>query len=149
MTRYVIDEGDMLLPDGWMDASLSTLQLDHPETGGMTLLVLRLPSHDQTLAEAVDTLVADQRRKLPRFELLERRACQLEGRATEQIAIRFATATAALYQRSVVTASGAGLLMLTTQGPADGAHSVDRIADAIQATVRWREPGGHDGESQP
>jgi hypothetical protein len=143
MNRAVLSEGEMSLPEGWRDESVTRLTLPHSE-GELEIVVVQLPAASPPgagVTAAVDEHLAGLRRGLARFQLLARETQVFAGRAGEAYAIAFHDATGAWYRRFAAAspASDAPVTVLAIGGPAARSSAVDELFAETVGTLRWRE----------
>lgn len=138
MTRYAFHEGDMALPEGWIDASMTSLVYERPE-GIVRLMVVRLDPSGRDFEEAMQDHLVALRRRLPHYELVHDRPTQVDGRPARDYAIRFVSEQGPSYRRVAVAQTGSLLLLLGAQGAPPAEQSVDTLLETVIGGARWRQ----------
>jgi hypothetical protein len=140
MPFYRTQEAGFEIPSGWVDGTVTALEYKRPE-GIFRVLVARNVTEDRPLSELVDMRLADQRRKLPFFELERRAEGLTAGMPSEEVVATFREGEQQSYQRGVSFIVNRMLLVISVNGPVALRGEMDAIFEQVSASVRPRPRG--------
>lgn len=140
MKRYAIAEGELEVPDDWIDASTTTLVYDHPEGPVKLIAVRRAAAAGATIEDATRQQLTEYRRQLPQFELVHERMTTLAGVPASDVALRFRLSEGPVYHRMVSIVAGDRVLLLATQGPPAQSAAVDALFEQVTASAVFNHP---------
>lgn len=100
MATYEIDEGRLVVPDGWHDRSANTLDYEG-RSGPLRVIMSRHAHRDRQLGAIVDEVLTDMGRRMAGFELISREEILLDAEPAVQVHLRFKDGNESYEQRSL------------------------------------------------
>lgn len=142
MATYEMDEGQLVIPEGWEDRTLNTLE--YPGEDDLKVVVSRTPHQGKKLAARVDDVLVDMRRRLAGFELVEQRTTEVDGEPAVAVVVRFKDGPRTLEQRSLWFHAGTkcvtvGVVANTTRDAEAVSAEIARIFEQVERTVALRD----------
>lgn len=131
----------MELPAGFRDATVNSLVMKRPG-GDVTLAVTRIPAEGRTIGVLTEERLKDQKRRLPRFELVKNEPAWVVGLETRDVTIRYADGERTLLQRTASLIVGDRLIVLVVWGLLALEAEIDRIFLKATSTVSLRSESG-------
>lgn len=144
MATYDMDEGRMVVPEGWEDRTLNSLEYA-VEDDVIKVVVSRNPHQDKKLAARIDDTLADMRRRLAAFELLERTDTEVDGEPAVLVDLKFKDGAVRSQQRSLWFHVGrkcvtVGVIHRSSREELPGAAQAARIFQQIRDSIAIRDP---------
>lgn len=141
MPDYRTQEAHYELPSGWVDGSVNTLEYEHA-AGTIRLIVTRVHPDKPSLEELVDDRLAEQRRKMPFFEQLDRHAKTVSHTPCVDVTITFRDGDTRMFQRSLTLIVGKRVVTMASHGPAEARADITGLFERVVSTLEVRKDAG-------
>jgi hypothetical protein len=139
---YRTHEAQYELPSGWVDGSVNTLEYALP-AGNIRLIVTRAHPDKPNLEALVDDRIADQRRKMPFFEQLDRHGKTIAKTPCIEVAITFRDGDKRMYQRSLTLIVGKRMVVMAAHGPDELRSEMVSLFDRVLGSLVVRNDLEH------
>lgn len=149
MASYEIDEARMSVPDGWEDRTVNSLEYDDAP-GVLKVIMSRHRRGDRTLERMTEDVLVDMRRRVAGFELVNKRAIELDGESALEVHIRFRDGALDVDQRSFWFVVGGKCVTLGVvhsrplEGEGGRSAEAAKLFEQIRETIRIRPPEEQD-----
>lgn len=138
MAFYRMDEGRLVVPEGWEDRSVNALEYPGRESF-LKVAVSRHSHRGRTLKAMVDEVAVDMRRRLAGFELMSQDEVLLDAEPAIEMLARFRDGAEAFEQRSLWLIVGAKCLTVGVLWTARTADEGAAVFAKIRATIHRRD----------
>ncbi len=145
MASYEIDEGRMIVPEGWEDRTVNSLEYVG-QGGALKVAVSRHIHKDRPLKAIVTEVVTDMGRRLAGFEVLGQDDLLLDAEPAIELRARFKDGAETFEQRSLWFLVGAKCVTVGTLWSPKTATAGEALFAQIRGSIRRR---ARDEESVP
>jgi hypothetical protein len=146
MATYDIDEARLVVPDGWQDRSVNSLEYLGKQ-GQLKVIVSRHDHRNRKLTEMVDEIVVDMRRRLAGFEQLAKDEVLLDGQPAIELRVRFKDGPESYDQRSLWLLAGSKCVTVGVLATPKTQEDGEALWAEVRGSLRRRPRD--EGEEEP
>ncbi len=139
MATYDIDEARLVLPEGWADRSITSLEYPLGDGKELRLVVQREAHRDTSLMKSVEDQLTDMRRRLAGFELVSKDEVLLDSEPAVEVIVRFLDKAKRIDHRSLWFLVGKKRLTLAVIATADVSDAAEKLYAGVRASLRRRD----------
>jgi hypothetical protein len=148
MATYDMDEGRLVVPDGWEDRTLNSLEYDGRE-GTLKVIMTRHTHRGRKLGKMVEAVLEDMRRRLAGYELVSMDEILLDGEPAVEARVRFTDDGAAFEQRSIWMLVGPKCVATGVVSQPATAVEAASLFETIKTSLRRRPRDADESEMIP
>jgi hypothetical protein len=150
MPLYRINEGDLEVPGGWEDRTVTALSFPSKAAKPEASFAITRDNHvasDKTLASYVDQQLVDMAKTCPRFELIARSRIEIDATPAEQLQFtwRSPDGTTVQQQQTVILMADHVALTFTATAPRAKFGEYAPVFASLVETFRLRREAAGEG----
>ncbi len=138
MGIYDIDEARLVLPEGWADRSITSLEFPLGEGKQLRLVMQREAHRERPLLKSVEEHLTDMRRRLAGFELVTKNEILLDAEPAVEVLVRFSDKSKAIEHRSLWFLVGKKRVTLAIIATADVTDAAEKLYVGVRTSLRRR-----------